>query len=114
MTTRGDVLRLPRRLGFGAKGEAESVVVVQADELNKALPTLIVVPLDSAIAVHAGRRLAVPVSAEEAGSSVDHVALVHQVRAIRSDRLAPGVVGRLRAETLSTVSEVLRRVLALE
>jgi mRNA-degrading endonuclease toxin of MazEF toxin-antitoxin module len=104
---------LPRRLGFGAKGEAESVVVVQADELNGILPTVVVVPLDVKTALHAQRPLAVPISAAEAGSSVDQVALVHQVQPVRADRLAPGTAGHVHPTTLAAIDRVLTRVLGL-
>ena len=113
MASRGDVLRLKARLGFGAKGQAEPVVIVQADPLSRVVPTLIAVPLDPAAGLYAGHPAVVRVSAEEAGSSVDHVAVVYQLRAVREDALAPGVVGRLRPETLAELDRLLRLVLGI-
>jgi mRNA-degrading endonuclease toxin of MazEF toxin-antitoxin module len=113
MADRGDVLRLKRRLGFGAKGEAEAVVVVQADRLNDVLPTLVVVPLDPAVDAYA-RGLVLRISREEAGSQAEHVAVPWRIRAIGADALAPGPVGRLRGETLRALDDLLRLVLDLE
>src|SRR2546425_609914 len=79
---RGEVLRLKRRLGFAAKGEAESVVVVQADPLNAILPTLLVVPLDPAVGSYGNHPAVLRVSREEAGSRVEHVAVPWRLRAI--------------------------------
>ena len=104
---------MKRRLGFGAKGEAEAVAIVQADALNAALPTLLVVPLDSAVGLHAGNPLAIAVSAREAGSHAEHVALPIQLRAIRADALSPGAVGRLKPATMSALEAALRLVLDL-
>ncbi|MBI2894824.1 MAG: type II toxin-antitoxin system PemK/MazF family toxin [Deltaproteobacteria bacterium] len=113
MADRGDVLRLKRRLGFGARGEGESVLVVQEDELGRVLPTILVVPLDPAIAAHGGRPIAVRVSAQEAGASVDQVALVHQVRPVAKTALAPGVVGTVLPRTMAAIDRALRYVLSL-
>jgi mRNA-degrading endonuclease toxin of MazEF toxin-antitoxin module len=104
---------LKARLGFGARGQAEPVVVVQADPLNRILPSLLVVPLDPAAGLFAGHPAALKISAAEAGSSLDHVAVVVQLRAVREDALAPGVVGRLRPETIVELDRLLRLTLAL-
>jgi mRNA-degrading endonuclease toxin of MazEF toxin-antitoxin module len=113
MADRGDVLRLKRRLGFGAKGEAESVVVVQATPLNHVLPTLIVVPLDPAVGAYAGHPAALRVTGAEAGSSVDQVAVVWRLRAVAADAFAPGPVGRLHAATQAALDDLLGLVLGL-
>lgn len=113
MADRGEVLRVKRRLGFAAKGEAESVVVVQADGLNGVLPTLLVVPLDPAIDAYGRGLPVVRVSREEAGSRVGHVAVPWRLRAVASDALAPGPVGRLRPGTLEALDDLLRLTLAL-
>jgi len=113
MADRGDVLRLKRRLGFGAKGEAEAVIVVQATPLNAVLPTLVVVPLDPAIGAYGGLPVVLRVSRQEAGSSVDQVAVPWRLRALAADALAPGPVGRLRPATLSALDELLALVLGL-
>jgi mRNA-degrading endonuclease toxin of MazEF toxin-antitoxin module len=101
-----------KRLGFGEAGHGEPVVVMQATELNAALPTTIVVPLDLALDVYAGLP-SVPVSALEAGATADHLALPTQLRVIATDRLAPGAVGRLRSDTLMHLEEMIRVVLDL-
>ena len=113
MADRGEVLRLKRRLGFAAKGEAESVVVVQADPLNAILPTLLVVPLDPAVGSYGNHPAVLRVSREEAGSRVEHVAVPWRLRAISADSLAPGPVGRLHADTLGALDDLLKLVLDL-
>ena len=113
MADRGEVLRLKRRLGFTAKGEAESVVVVQATPLNAVLPTLIVVPLDPAVGVYANHPGVLRVSRQENGSAVDQVAVPWRLRSIAADAFAPGPVGRLRPDTLAGLDELLRLVLGL-
>jgi hypothetical protein len=69
MAERGEVFRLKRRLGFGAKGEAEAVVIVQATPLNAVLPTVLVVPLDPAAGLSANDATVVRVTRQEAGSN---------------------------------------------
>jgi hypothetical protein len=113
MADRGDVLRLKRRLGFGARGEAESVVVVQANPLNAVLPTLVVVPLDPAVGAYVSHPAVLRISREEGGSRVEQVAVPWGIRAIGADTLAPGPVGRLRPGTLRTLDHLLKLVLDL-
>lgn len=113
MADRADVLRLPKRLGFGAPGAGEPVAVVQATALLDVLPTILVVPLDAATATHRGNPLAVPVPKAEVGLATDHVALVHQVRPVAADSLAPGVIGRLGPATMAAIEHALRLVFAL-
>jgi mRNA-degrading endonuclease toxin of MazEF toxin-antitoxin module len=113
MADRGDVLRLKRRLGFGAKGEAEAVIVVQATPLNVVLPTLLVVPLDPTVGAYGHHPAVLRISREETGSSAEHVVVPWRLRAIGADALAPGPVGRLRPATLSALDDLLRLVLAL-
>jgi mRNA-degrading endonuclease toxin of MazEF toxin-antitoxin module len=110
---RGEVLLVKRRLGFAAKGETESVVVVQADRLNAVLATLLVVPLDAAVGFYANHPAVLRISREEAGSRVEQVAVPWRLRAISADSLAPGPVGRLRANTLAALEDLLRLVLDL-
>lgn len=112
MAERGDVLRVKRRLGFGSERSGERVVVIQADPLNSALPTTLIVPLDTdSKAVPPS--LTVRVSAAEAGAEEEHVAVPTQVQVTLLDRLAPGRVGRLRPSTLGHLDEKLRLVLGL-
>lgn len=113
MPERGDVLRLKRRLGFGARGEAESAIVVQASRLNALLPTLLVVPLDPSVASYAGQPAALRVSRQECGSNVDQVAVPWRLRAIAGDAFAPGPVGRLQPSTLGALDERLKLVMGL-
>ena len=113
MADRGDVLRLKRRLGFSARGEAESVIVVQATPLNAVLPTLLVVPLDPAIGAYAGDPTVLRVTREEVGSTVDHVAVSWNLRAVNADAFAPGPTGRLKPASLAALDELLMLVLGL-
>jgi len=113
MADRGDVLRLKRRLGFSAKGEAESVIVVQATPLNAVLPTLLVVPLDPAVGAFAGHPAVLRVTREEIGSAVDHVAIPWRLRAIAADAFAPGPTGRLKPGRLAALDDLLMLVLGL-
>ena len=113
MADRGEVLRLKRRLGFAAKGEAEAVVVVQANPLNDVLPSVLVVPLDPAVGAYGSRLPVLRVSREESGSRVDHVAVPWRLRAISGASLAPGPVGRLRPGTLRALEDLIKLVLAL-
>jgi mRNA-degrading endonuclease toxin of MazEF toxin-antitoxin module len=110
---RGEVLRLKRRLGFAAQGEAESVVVVQANPLNAVLATLLVVPLDPAVGAYGNHPAVLRVSREEAGSRVEHVAVPWRLRAVSADSFLPGPVGRLRPRTLQALEDLLKLVLDL-
>lgn len=107
------MLRLKRRLGFAAKGEAESVVVVQANPLNEVLPTLLVVPLDPAVGAYANHSGVLRVTREEGGSHVEQVAVPWRLRAVGADSFAPGPVGKLRPGTLRTLDHLLKLVLDL-
>ncbi|MCC6899808.1 MAG: type II toxin-antitoxin system PemK/MazF family toxin [Polyangiaceae bacterium] len=112
MAERGDVLQVKRRLGFGADRAGERVVVIQADPLNEALPTTLVVPLDSDPNA-VPESLAVRVSAAEAGTDEDCVAIPTQLQVALHGRLAAGRVGRLRPGTLALLDDKLRLVLDL-
>ncbi len=113
MADRGDVLRLKSRLGFAPKGEAESVVIVQSNGLNGVLPSFVVVPLDPVVALYAKHPAVVLVTAREAGSNVDHVAVVWRMRAVLADSFAVGAVGQLSSATLTALDRALRLVLDL-
>ena len=112
MAERGEVFRLKRRLGFGPKGEAEAVIIVQATPLNTVLPTVVVVPLDPAVSAYAGQAV-VRVTRTEAGSAVDQVAIPWRIRSLAADALAPGPVGKLRPATITSLDELLVLVLGL-
>jgi mRNA-degrading endonuclease toxin of MazEF toxin-antitoxin module len=113
MADRRDVFRLKRRLGFGAKGEAEAVIVIQATPLNAVLPTLVVVPLDPAIGAYGSHAAALRVSRQEAGSNVDQMAVPWRLRALAADALAPGPTGRLTPATLANLDRLIALVLGL-
>ena len=113
MADRGDILRVKRRLGFMAKGEAEAVVVLQANVLTAIVTSLLVVPLDPAVGAYSNLPVVVRVSREEAGAHVEHVAVPWRLRAIAADSLAPGPVGRLRPDTLRALEASIRLVLDL-
>jgi mRNA-degrading endonuclease toxin of MazEF toxin-antitoxin module len=113
MSERGDVLQLRSQLGFGSGKGGERVVVVQATELNSALPTTLVVPLDLIADAYVDRDLLVSVTAAEAGSRKDCVAIPTHVRFVPTDRFEPGRVGRLRSDTLAELEEKLRLILDL-
>jgi mRNA-degrading endonuclease toxin of MazEF toxin-antitoxin module len=114
MTERGDVFRLKRRLGFGARKEADAVVVVQATALNAVFPTIIVIPLDPAIGAYTAHPAALRLSRQEAGSTVDQVAVPWRIRAVPANALAPGPVGRLLPDTLAALDERLSLILGLD
>jgi mRNA-degrading endonuclease toxin of MazEF toxin-antitoxin module len=88
-------------------------VVVQANALNAALATLLVVPLDPAVDAYRGHPAALRVSREETGSRVEQVAVPWRLRAVAADSLAPGPVGRLRPDTLRSLENLLKLVLDL-
>lgn len=113
MIDRGDVLRLKRRLGFAAEGEAESVVVVQAGPLNAVLPTLLVVPLDPAVGAYGEHPAVLRISRQETGSRAEHIAVPWRLRAVGADSFSPGPVGSLRPETLRALENLLKLVLDL-
>jgi mRNA-degrading endonuclease toxin of MazEF toxin-antitoxin module len=113
MADRGEVLRSKRRLGFLPRGDAESVIVVQANPLNDALPTVLVVPLDPAVDAYGNNPAVLRVSRAESGSTVDQVAVPWRLRAVPADSLAPGPVGRLRPTTLQALDNMLKLVLGL-
>lgn len=113
MAERGDVLELRARLGFGASGTAERVVVVQATALNSALPTTLVVPLDLLADPYLEMDLLTRVPAVEAGTRKDQVAIASHIRFVPTDRFEPGRVGKLSEETLAELDEKLRLILDL-
>lgn len=113
MAERGDVIAVRARLGFGARNESERVVVVQATELNSALATTLVVPLDLLADPYLDSELLVRVQAVEAGTRTDQVAIVPFIRYAATDRFEPGRVGKLSARTLHELDEKLRLVLDL-
>ena len=113
MAARGDVLELRRRLGFGASGRSERFVVLQADELNRALDTVLAAPLDEAADLYAEYPGAVAVGGAEAGTRSAQVLLVPQLSSVDLGRFGPARTGKLRAETLRRVDRTLKLLLSL-
>jgi mRNA-degrading endonuclease toxin of MazEF toxin-antitoxin module len=107
------VLRVLRRVGFGGAAAPQQVVVVQPDALNAIAPTLLVVPLDTETGAHAADATVVRVSAVEAAARAPQVALPMFLHYAYGDRFAPGVVARLRPETVAALDRALRLVLGL-
>lgn len=113
MAERGDVLQFRAKIGFGAGKQGERAVVLQATELNAALPTTVVVPLDAVADPYIDRDLLVLVSADEAGARHDQIAIPTHLAFVRTDRFETGRVGRLKAHTLAELEDKLRLVLDL-
>ena len=113
MARRGDVLAVKRRLGFGSEGRVEHFVVLQADVVQAALDTTIVVPLDDDLPLYEGDPLVVSVSAKEAGTRRGQVALVAHVLSVRIDRFEPTPVGKLKLVTLRSLEASARVILDL-
>jgi len=114
MASRGDVVELKTGLGFGSSsGEAERLVVVQDNGLNQVLDTTVVVPLTNATPALVAMPLNAGVSANEAGTAVDQVAITTHLRTVLYDRLKPGAVGTLNATSLANLDAALKVVLNL-
>jgi len=113
VASRGDVLALKRRIGFGPGGAVEHFAVLQADGFNEALETLLVAPLDEAYAFYSGFPGAVALSASEANAPTPRVLLVTQLACIAAAKFEPIRAAKLRRLTLAKVDRVLRLVLAL-
>ena len=114
MATRGEVLVLRRTIGFLPNGKLERFAVIQSDRLSGVLDTVIAVPLDDSLKDYAGLPGMVPVSAAEAGSAGDQVALVTQLTCLSLERFEPTRAGRLRPLTLSRVGRIAKLVLELD
>jgi mRNA-degrading endonuclease toxin of MazEF toxin-antitoxin module len=107
---RGEVVSLPRRIGFGRGDALEHFVVLQSIRFAE-LPTIVVAPLDEAVPVYAGYPGVVPVCTSDGR---DMVVLVPNLRAVRTDRFAPRSHGRLDAKTLAAIDRVVRIVLDMK
>lgn len=113
MAERGDVLELRARLGFARSNGGELVVVIQATELNSALPTTLVAPLDVLADPYLDNHLLLPIPAAETGTDQDQVAILSHLRVAPTDRFEPGRVGKLSSVTLAALDEKLRLILDL-
>jgi mRNA-degrading endonuclease toxin of MazEF toxin-antitoxin module len=107
---RGEVVSLPRRIGFGRGDALEHFVVLQSIRLAE-LPTIVVAPLDDAVPVYAAYPGAVPVRTSDGR---DMVVLVPNLRAVRPERFVPRSHGRLDAKTLAAVDRVVRILLDMK
>lgn len=104
---RGEVVSLPRRIGFGRGDALELFVVLQSVRFAE-LPTVVVAPLDELVPVYAGYPGAVPVRTSDGR---DMVVLVPSLRAVRAERFAPRGLARVDAKTLAGIDRVLRNLL---
>jgi mRNA-degrading endonuclease toxin of MazEF toxin-antitoxin module len=105
---RGDILVAQRRIGFGAKGEPELFVSLQADLLDT-LSTVVVAPLDVNHPRYADHPLVVRVAAK--GES--YAVLVWLLASTLAERFAPKPVGRVPAGTMREIDRVAKTVLDL-
>lgn len=71
------------------------------------------VPQDPAVGAYGNHPAVLRISKDEAGSSVDHVAVPWQIRALAASALAPGPVGQLRPGALAALDRLLELVLGL-
>jgi mRNA-degrading endonuclease toxin of MazEF toxin-antitoxin module len=108
---RGEVLSLRRPIGFLPGSRIDRFVVLQSDRLAAVLDTLLVVPLDRAHADYSRLPALVRVSAAEAGTKEDHVAIVPHLGSIPADRFDLSPVGRLQPATLARIARVVKLVL---
>ncbi len=113
MANRGDIVQLRSPLGFGRDGEGELFAIIQDDGLSSMRDTTVAWPLDVATALYSGSPIAIPVTAEEAGTPEDRVVLATHPRTLLITKLKPGRVGRLRPETIAALEAALQVVLGL-
>ena len=111
MAKRGDLLVAARRLGFTPdRNHAEDTfVVIQSDNLNGVLATVVVVPfvVDDA---YARQPLAVGVALK---GGVAGFVLAWLPAAVPADRFRPGSVARLPAAAMASVDRAVRTALDL-
>jgi mRNA-degrading endonuclease toxin of MazEF toxin-antitoxin module len=101
---KGDILRAKRRIGFLGKGES-SFVVLQANALNTALPTIMVAPV--ARTPPASTPLAVPVSGSGSAAKQGAVALVGLTGPQPRSRFDATPTGAVDAGTLRALERAL-------
>jgi mRNA-degrading endonuclease toxin of MazEF toxin-antitoxin module len=111
---RGDVLALRRAIGFLSGDKLEHFVVVQSDRLQGVLDTVVAVPLDEGRPGYGGLPGIVPVSAREAGTKREQVAIVTHLASLPAERFEAAPVGRLRSTTMSRIGSVVRLILELD
>src|SRR5258708_5772386 len=104
---------LRRAIGFLPSAKLERVVVLQSDRLMRVLETVVVVPLGETQPEYEALPGIVDVSAAEAGSKSDQVAVVTHVTTLALSRFEPMPSGRLRGATMSKIGRVVRFILEL-
>jgi mRNA interferase MazF len=92
------------------QGKPRPSVIVQINELNRALSTLIVIPFTSQL--KAGRfPSTVFIPKGEGGLIYDSIALCHQVRVVDKKRLGNNPLGKLTNERFNEIRLKLAQVL---
>jgi mRNA-degrading endonuclease toxin of MazEF toxin-antitoxin module len=110
---RGDVLELRKPIGFLPNARLERFVVLQSDRITATVETVVVAPLDEALAMYSAMPGALLVAASEAGARKKQVALLTQIVTLPLERFEASRVGRLNRVTRARMDEILRLVLAL-
>jgi mRNA-degrading endonuclease toxin of MazEF toxin-antitoxin module len=100
-------------MGFLPAARLERFVVLQSDRLTRVLETVVAVPLDEARPEYEALPGLVGVSAGEAGTKSDQVAIVTQVTTLSLSRFDPTRSGRLKTATLMKIGKVLKFILEL-
>lgn len=113
MAARGDVLSLRRAVGFLRDARLERFLVLQADRVTESIETVLVAPLDEALALYSAMPGAVPISARDAGAKKRQVALLTQLMALPLERFESAAVGQIDRATRVRVDGTLRLVLDL-
>ncbi len=110
-TPRGAVLMAIRAIGFGTS-EPARFLVLQSEDLNDVLPTLVVAPIDSAPTLT--HPLIVPIGPREIGAPKPGHVFVSMLAAVPRDRFELRPVGRATATTLSRVDAAIRLLLGVD
>lgn len=109
---RGDVFHIRLRRGTGSEQHGDRwAVVVQADHLNKALPTVIIVPTTGRTN-RRGQPTNVFLPKGAGNLPEDSLAMTHQVRVLDKSDL-DAFFGVLPADLLAQIDEALRKTLGL-
>lgn len=113
MAARGDVLLVNRKIGFGAGESMNRFAVLESDRFAAQRDSVIVAPLDAALALYDRDPSVVRISSREAGTRGMQVVLVPMLRALSLDEFTPAPVGRLDPRSLHAVARVLRMLFDL-
>lgn len=96
--------------GIGAK-EPTRYLVIQTEDLNDTLPTIVAAPIDETTAL--GGPLSVVISAKESGCSRAAVIELAVLAGIPRDRFGIRPVGRASAATMARVDHGLQLLLGM-